>query len=938
MPALRSRREQWLLALLVLRHDRDTDREWLATTLWPDNDEQQALFYLRKALSNLRKALGSQAPRLISPSARTVRLELANAFVDVVEFEKGALEQYRGPLLPDCQEDWAIAERNQLEQAYIAALEQRMADDPVRYGRLLIAADPYRESAYRALMQALADAGDRAAVTVVYRELQDRLAKDLNGNPSPETEALYKELRHRERQTLPSAPAQETKRHLPVPLTDLIGREQEIKEVLSWMKQRRMVTLVGTGGVGKTRLSIAVAEAALPRFEDGAWFVDLAPLTDPALIPQATAKALGVAEEQSRPIKETLTQTLSTRSILLVLDNCEQFTEACADFAQQLLSSCPALTIIATSRQPLHIVGEQVLRVPSLPVDSEAVQLFADRAVRANSEFRLTEKNTADIVEICRHLDGIPLAIEMAAARVRSLSIGEIKMRLGDRFRLLKSGNKGALPRQHTLRATIDWSHDQLSEPERTLLRRVSVFAGGWTLEAAEAVAALQDVDELLSSLADKSLVIAETGETTRYRLLETVRQHALYHLTETGELLSTRMRHRDYFLGFAFDIKPKLMAADQAHWFAVLDSEHDNLRQALSFCIEHEPATGVKLAGGLSRYWLTRGYYSEGRTTFSTLLALAPERTEHRAIALNGAGLLAWRQSDYKAAEAAYEESLSIARELDDRLNIARALNNLALITRDQGGYDVARGMHEESIQIFRDCGEKLIAAVCLSNLGVVHQYQGDFTAARAAYEEGLAVQRELGERSSTGVTLNSLGEVALDQGDYEFARKCHEEGLAIATELEDNYGRASHLYGLGCAASQRGDTDQAMTYLLESLPLMAGLGERTLVTDHFSAIASLADPERAVRLHAARDTLRGATGSPLPPYALRKMEAEVAALRDRLGVEGFERAWKEGSEMSLEQAIAYAMETAQAQTSNCPGPPLREGPDSTAGRVEHG
>jgi len=937
IPSLRSKREQWLLALLALRHDQDTSREWLAGILWPDNPGEQALFYLRKALSNLRRALGDEAGRMLSPSPRTLRLDMTGGFSDVRSFEEALAEErfaeavgfYRGPLLPDCQEEWAGLERSQRELAYLAALE-RLAEgsDPasaVRWLRLLVAADPYRESAYRALMQALADCGDRAALTVVYRELQEWLFRDLNSQPSAETETLYTQLSQAERPAVAvvsrAEEVRESGRHLPIPLSDLIGREEAIAEVLGWLEQRRLVTLVGAGGIGKTRLSIAVAEAALPRFADGVWFVDLAVLSDAALVPNAVAQALGIAEDAQRPVTESLAEALSNRALLIVLDNCEHVAGACAELVFRLLSSCPGLSVLATSRQALDVAGEQVYRVPSLavpsvssenPMEYEAVRLFVDRAVRVDSGFRLQARNVPEVVEICRELDGIPLAIEMAAARLRSLSVSEIHTRLSDRFRLLKSGNRGALPRQQTLRATIDWSYDQLSDVERDLLRQVSVFVGGWTVEAAEAVASgVDEVEDLLGSLVDKSLAIAETqGERTRYRLLETVKQYAQYRLVEGEESVAVRTRHRDYYISFAIDVRPKLMGADQAHWFSVLDTEHDNLRQALAFCAERADGGeyGLRLAAALSRFWLTRGHYSAGREMFATALRhpSAQVRTRDRSQALNGAGLLAWRQSDYKGAAESYEESISISRGIGDELDVARALNNLALITRDQGDYESARSMHEEGIEILRRSDERLVTAICLSNLGVVNHYQGDFASARSVFEEGLAVQRELGDRSAISVTLSSLGAVALDQGDRDYARRCHEEGLEIARELADRYGCASHLYGLGCV------NDDAAP-IKESLVAMAELGERTLLTDHFAALASLARKEgryeSAVRLFGARATLRGATGSPLPGYALESMERELDDLREVLGEAEFGKAWDMGSALSMEQAIEYAL-----------------------------
>lgn len=939
MPPLRSKREGWLLALLILRHGQEVSRDGLAQTLWPDNAEEQALFYLRKALSNVRKALGEEGRRLLSPSARTLRFDIDEASIDVVAFDEAVkgerLEEaaaiYRGGLLPDCPEEWAAYERDRREAEYQAALEKLAAKgeaaEAVRWLRLLIASDPFRESAYRSLMQALADCGDGAAITAVYRELQDRLYRDLNTEPSAETDALYHRLIATPRPVapLPSIERPESGRHLPVPLSELVGREAVIEEILGWMRSRRLVSLVGAGGIGKTRLSIACAEAALPNYADGVWFVDLAALSDASLVPLAVARTLGVPEDAARPVMESLSETLKGRQMLIVLDNCEHLIAACAELAFRLLSACPDVSILATSRQALAVSGEQVYRVPSLqlpasgetnPSDSEAVRLFVDRAQRVSPGFALNGRNAEDIAEICRELDGIALAIEMAAARMRSLSPKEVRTRLNDRFRLLKSGNRGALPRQHTLRAAIDWSYDQLPEAEQNLLRIVSVFSGGFTLASAAALAEedVDEVEETLVHLVDKSLVIAEPREDgTRYRMLETVRQYGQFRLAEAEEEESLRLRHRDYFIDLAFEVKPKLMAEDQAYWFSVLEAEHDNLRQALALCAQREDGgvPGLRLSGSLSRFWMIRAYFTEGRERFNIALSHpgAQIRTPDRAITLNGAGLLAWRQSDYPKAEALYAESIDIAREVESLLDVARGLNNLALITRDQGRYEEAREMHAESVEIFREKGERLIAAICLSNLAVVDHYQGDFASARAAYEENLATQRELGDRSSVTVTLSSLGAVAIDQGDLAFARTCHEEGLAIAEEIADEYWTAAHLYGLGRVADGEGDLDRGWSLITDSLKRVQALGEKTQITDHLAALASVArksgQTELAVRLFAARTALRAGTGSPLPLFAQRQMDEELAELRSALGEEAFNAGWAEGTGWSLEEAI---------------------------------
>ncbi|MCW3053852.1 MAG: hypothetical protein JWN14_3022, partial [Chthonomonadales bacterium] len=975
------------------------------------NDESQALFYLRKALSHLRQALGGDAARLLAPDRRIVRLDMTGAFVDVLAFDSAlrraataadpaallqeAVALYRGPLLADCPEEWAAVERNHREQAYLAALEslgthfytQGDAASSVHWLRLLIVGDPYRESAYLALMQSLADCGDKAAVNVVYQDLRLRLLHDLNTTPSPTTEALYRQLSRQERPAVPVSPPSPdtpaTRRHLPVPLSDLIGREEQIAEVLGWMQKRRLVTLVGPGGIGKTRLAIAAAEAAMPRFEEGVWFVDLAPLSDPARVSHAAAKALGIVEERGRSLRETLVKELAACSLLLVLDNCEHLPEACAELAHLLLSACPTLCMVATSRQALNVMGEQVYPVPSLPVpplevhrheagredlekdphvlmEYEAVRLFVDRASRVNSSFRLQHRNGPVVVDICRQLDGIPLAIEMAAARLRSLTVGEIRIRLADRFRLLTSGNRGVLPRQQTLRAAIDWSYDQLSKEEQAALRHLSVFAGGWMREAAEAISDDEAVADTLASLVDKSLVLRQEGEaeTVRYGMLETIRQYALERLEETGERAEIRGRHRDYLLTWVEAGRPKLAGPERALWLSALEVEHDNLRRALSFCRE-EPESGeqgLRLAAALWGFWSARGHLSEGRDHLTALLSHpgAQVRTRVHADVLNGAGALAFYQSDYVAALALHAEGLILCRELGDQKGVASALANQGNVAASQADYAAARALYEESVATMRLLGDRQSAATILSNWGNVVKEQGDYDTACALHEESLAIQRELGNRNGIANSLNNLGvladtrgdspvaqalyreslkihrelgartaeasnlaglgNIALRQGDYLLARSLYEESLAIRQSLGDSWGIAISLQGLGAASASLGDYASAHTQYGESLAIRQNLGDRLGVATSLQAFASLAQQcggeEHAARLWGAMSALHDAIGSALSSDQRAELEGGQAAACGVIGTDAFMSAWEEGRAMSMEAAIRYALQ----------------------------
>lgn len=752
LPPLRYRKDLWLLAYLTLHRDRPLPRQEIAALFWPDAGESQALYSLRRSLTNLRRALGPEASRLVAPSPSTVRLDLTDAACDLLAFDaacaraagpadaadpeeslRQAVRLYGGPLLPDCREEWAHAERGAREQSYLSALE-RLARITQEKGqpaeaagwlRLLLATDPYRETASQSLMQALADCGDRAAVTQVYRDLHLRLGRDLNASPASETVALYESLLARPARTAvlpPAAPPVGPPRHLPVPLTDLLGRKSAVAEVGTGLDRSRLVTLLGQGGVGKTRLAIAAADAALLRFPDGVWFVGLAALTDPAYVAETTAKTLSAPQQAGQSVEEDLIAFLTGRSLLLVLDNCEHLLHSCAMLVDRLLSACPGLRILATSRQTLGITGEQVYQVPSLALPPSAafdenaarasnlsslsteknpaflqeyagIELFVQRAVQANPLFRLDRRNAATVCQICFHLDGIPLAIELAAVRLRSLSVGDIASRLSDRFRLLTGGSRSALPRQQTLRSLIDWSYDLLNEAEKAVFCRLSVFAGGWTLEAAEAVCAggvveAWEVLDLLTSLCDKSLAVPEpTGTTTRYQFLETVREYSRDRLFESGDVEAVRRLHRAYFVALAEAAEPHLTGPEQVSWLNRLEAEHDNLRAVLDACAapevnsdakaangeEGSAESGLRLVGALAWFWYTRGYLSEGRERGTRALEAAPERVpgkgqgqelqRFRAKALSGVGSMSRSQGDYVASRRLFEESLSTLR-----------------------------------------------------------------------------------------------------------------------------------------------------------------------------------------------------------------------------------------------------------------------------------
>jgi non-specific serine/threonine protein kinase len=938
MPRPRSRAGQWLLALLALRHDRLTERAWVAALLWPESSHEQALFNLRRNLTDLRQALGAEANRLQSPTARTLRLDLSGAVCDVIAFDAAvqrgdsaslqeAVALYRGPLLEECSEEWLILEREARGQAYLTALETLAAmaiqegntHEAIGYLRRAVAADAYRETAQRALMQALAISGDRTAATLAYREFRLLLNRDLRSEPAPETQEIFRNLRRVQRSSrslatasAPQASLPAPPLHVPQPLSALVGRVEEIRQVSDRLNGARLITLTGTGGVGKTRLAIAVAEELAGRFQNGIWFVDLAPLSDSLLVAQTVAGSLRLREEPGYSPTQSLVRALATKDLLLILDNCEHVLEECACIAHALLSECPVLHILATSRQALGLTGEVVWRVPSLPFPDEkevldagdpdaalsariwqfdASRLFLERAMESSSTFTVNAQNVSAVVRICRRLDGIPLAIELAAARVRVMPVEQIASRLDDRFRLLTGGSGAALPRQQTLRATIDWSYHLLDDQERLLLCRLAVFVGGWSLEAAEAICTVTgagdsltplEVLDVLTALVDKSLVIYdEQGEQARYRMLETVRQYAEERLAERGaeERTGLRRRHRDFFLRMAEEAEAYLSGGtEQAHWFERLDRELDNFRAALEWCrsAPEETEGGIRLGAALQRYWEARGLHHEAGQRLMALLSSEREgrRTAARARALFVAAWL---------LEAA----------------------NIVFAAAPELGIDF-RPMLEEALSIYREIGDQHGVAFLQQELGYHYRSLREFATARAYLEQSLALWREIGDRKSSAAAIMGLGRVADDESDFTLARRYYEEAVAIDREYQQRAGWA--ISNLTRILLQLGEPAAALALLREDMINSRELENRPKILYALLSFASLAavrgEWPRAMRLCAAWESAYENLYQKSP-----QTWEGIEEARQALGEEAFTAAWAEGLAMTLEQAVDEAL-----------------------------
>jgi predicted ATPase/class 3 adenylate cyclase len=650
--------------------------------------------------------------------------------------------------------------------------------------------------------------------------------------------------------------------NLPLALTSFIGRQREIDELEHLLWQSRLLTIAGPGGAGKTRLAIRLSQNVQGSFPDGVWFIDLAPMSNCVHLCQYVMNLLGMREEPGYSADQSLLDNLRSKTLLLILDNCEHLLPDMAQLVETMLRRAPGLRVLATSREKLAVTGEIVWRIPPLSspdlmetanieklMQYEAVKLFSDRAAAAKPDFTITKENAEMVAQICAHLDGLPLAIELAAARVRVLSVEEILARLTDRFRLLV-GTRTALPRQQTLRALIDWSYDLLTEKERILLRRLSVFASSWTLEAAEQVCPGKEIQpwevlDLLTGLIDKSFVIgeAQTGH-HRYRFLETILKFSQERLWESQEAEEFAQKHAVYFLKMAENSYGKMWGPEQAYWLGVLDEERDNLRATLDRLSQVAGSEGMmlQLAGSLWRYWEIRGYLSEGRAWLETALVQNPNASQYlRANGLGGAGHLARQQGDYEQARAFHEQSLAIFRAMEDKLGVARQLNALGEIAQNLGEYARAIELHEESLSLRQEISDKEGIAVSLRQLGVIARDHGHYERARELLEKSLILERELGDKLLLAISLNDLGLVAHSLCDYNEAISIFEEAMSLQRELNDRLGISNSLQNLGNVAKDQGNFKQAQLFFQECLALKKELGDKRGISRVFVTLAEI-------------------------------------------------------------------------------------------------
>jgi predicted ATPase/DNA-binding SARP family transcriptional activator len=962
---LPTRKVEALLAYVVL-HGHLHNREKIASMFWGDSPDDLARRSLRTALSALRKELGED---FMITDRETIKLNPDYPiWVDVQEMEKEAKDVlsansqavigpnvYRGELLPAFYDEWILEEREHYRSLFINALLQsaqslRTNGEYIRaieISQKIISIDVANERAYQHLIFCYGMLGNRSAALKSYEDCRFQLQEKLGVHPAEDTNALYEYVKKSNSSGLHPTLA---KSNLPIPLTSFIGREQELKTLKDIFGKTRLLTLTGVGGCGKTRLSLQLAAEIADQYADGVWWIGLASIQDEKLLAQSIKKTFGIPDSQKDSAEESMLKFLHARHALLVLDNCEHVISSCARLAESILMQCSGIRILATSREALSIHGEIAWLVPSLslpPADEvndllrwECPRLFYERATTYRSDLQLTEANSQSLLRICRALEGIPLAIELAASRVKTLSLERLASRLDDKLALLTTGSRTAQPRQQTLRAAIDWSYDLLSETEQIAFRRLSILAGNWTLDAAHCVITFDELTaepalDMLTRLLDKSLLVIDTREgDVRYRMLEIIRQYASEKLQQADEVEKVQHQHLRYYAELAQKVNPGWYGREQASLIKQFDAEYPNLRVALAHGLElpqgqEDLILSIKLASGLGPFWNFIAEYNEGQMWLKKAIDAADavlaqagagsrQRTEFlslKAKAMYEYGFLVWFQSNYDKARTIFLESSKLYEELKDLTGLAYSNMFLAHSTWGLGERDLARKMWAGSLEQFKQVNDLWGAGLVHSFVGRAEREAANYDQAEWEYNQCLQYFDTVGDDWGQGIGFSHLGMMAFQKNDPAKAMGLFEKRLFTAKKIGFRQSIAYSNFLIGMASWKLGNSAQVQNYMREALSYMYEISNFATLAECLLGLA-WADAEQGNLEQAAY--LLGAVTRADETEKI-KMEFEnlyfhqpvIFDLRSRLKDVNDQGAFEKGRNATLDQAAKEILET---------------------------
>jgi len=1019
--AWKRRKARSIVKLLALAPRQTLHREEVLDQLWPDLDPDAANSNLRLLLHFARSAFRSVGDgsldviqlrddhlslRLVGPGAIDIDVDrfrsaatAAQRSGDAVTLQ-AAIDLYAGDLLPeDRYDDWAAAPRETLRETYLSLLlaladlleSQGAYDAALATLDRVVNADEMHEDAHAGMIRIYARMGRTGQALRQYARFREVLHRELDIEPSAATQRLHADVaagrfpsdvptpdQHGDQPAASVASPVQPGHNLPESLTSLVGRQRELEEVAGIFKTTRLLSLIGTGGAGKSRLALELARGLINEYEDGVWLVELASQSDPTVVPNAVAATIGLREQPGTPVTDTLVEALRSQSMVLVLDNCEHLIDACATLVETLLAGCPRLSVITTSREALRVPGEVVWQVPPMALPPAprgsstwteaslkqlaqvaAVELFVSRARWVRPDFILTPEDADAVVQICHRLDGLPLALELAAARTSVLPPVQLAARLDDALGVLSAGSRTAPARHKTLQATLDWSYALLDARERTLLRRLSVFAGGWTLDAAESVCAgpatpatddpddaatiePSDVLTLMAQLIDKSLVQVGDRSTqavdpaeVRYRLLQTVHQYAAARLASSADAEQIGEQHAAYFLSYAEMTHPKMSGPEQALWLHRVDRDYDNLRAALRwFNSRGDVASEARLCFVLMRFWYFHSHLVEGSRILDDLIGRIDDPAVPplvRARILNGAGVLAWNHGDMQRAVHLSSRALAIFEEIGDLRGISDSTQSLGIVAEIQGKYAEATSHYQAALRVREEMGDDAAVATILHNLGNMAREQGEPVRAADLYERSLAMQRSRGNTRGIALALASLAVVALDQSEYELAANLSEQSLELYQQIGAKSLRVTATNNLGYALQFLGDLERAVAVQSACLRLAVEVSDKRGIAYGLEGIASAfgayttnpRSAEQAARAFGAADGLRDAIQAPLPVTDLALNAPSMDSARTVLGDEAYQAAWRAGRTLPLNEVVAGVLAVAESLVSATPSTP---------------